>query len=160
MTDNKQWDIGAAGAVVQHGRVLLVRATYGVAKGRWMLPGGYARHDERLDQAAAREVREETGIEAKVVDIIALRTRYTEQGGAVFVLFRMRPSGGEPLPDGAEVDRAGYFSTAEIEAMGDEVMALSHHVALAALQRGDGLRADVEFPLNDEAYRAFLVKQE
>ena len=59
MADTQQWDVGAAGAVVKEGRVLMVRATYGQARGRWLLPGGYARHDERLDQIAVREVKEE-----------------------------------------------------------------------------------------------------
>ena len=50
MTDAKRWRVGAAGAVVHQRRVLMVRSTYGEGKGRWVLPGGYAIHDERLDQ--------------------------------------------------------------------------------------------------------------
>jgi ADP-ribose pyrophosphatase YjhB (NUDIX family) len=161
MPEDKRWDVGAAGAVVDGGRVLLVRATYGGARGRWLLPGGYANHDERLDQAAVREVNEETGVEAEVIDIIGLRSRYTEQGGAVFVLFRMRPRAGEPRPDGVEVDGAAYFTAAEIEAMGDdEIMALARNAARAALAGAPGLLEDVDFPLAGEAYRAFLVREQ
>lgn len=97
--DERQWRVGADGAVVHQGRVLLVRHVYGDKKGRWALPGGYATHDERLDQTIVREVREETGVEAEVVDVIGLRTRYMERGGAVFVLFRLQPLSGQPLPD-------------------------------------------------------------
>jgi ADP-ribose pyrophosphatase YjhB (NUDIX family) len=159
MSEGKVWDVGAAGAVVQDDRVLMVRATYGGARGRWLLPGGYANHDERLDQAAEREVREETGVEAKVTDIIGLRTRYTEQGGAVFVLFRMRPVAGDPAPDGVEVDRVAYFSAAEVQAMADdEIMALARNAALAALSETEGLPEDEHFPLAGDAYRAFLVR--
>lgn len=161
MRDDKQWDVGAAGAVVQGNRVLMVRAMYGKARGRWLLPGGYANHEERLDQTAVREVWEETGVAAEVVDVIGLRTRYTERGGAVFVLFRMRPLSGEPLPDGVEVDQATYFSAAEIEALGDEEMiALSRNAALAALGGGSGLPEDVHFALRNETYNAYLVKRE
>ncbi len=158
---SRQWDVGAAGAVIHQGRVLMVRQTYGVGKGRWSLPGGYATHDERLDQTVVREVREETGIGAEVVDVIGVRTRYTERGGAVFVLFRMRACSGEPVPDGREVDRVAYFSAAEIEATdGDEFLALSRNAAMAALSGGEGLPEDENFPLKSEAYRAFLVKWE
>lgn len=161
MLDDKQWDVGAAGAVVQENQVLMVRATYGGARGRWLLPGGYASHEERLDQTAVREVWEETGVVAEVVDVIGLRTRYTERGGAVFVLFRMRPLSGEPLPDGVEVDQATYFSAAEIGALDDEEMiALARNAALAALSEGAGLPEDVRFPLRDETYNAYLVKRE
>jgi 8-oxo-dGTP diphosphatase len=161
MADSKRWVVGAAGAVVHGGRVLLVRHTYGEKKGRWALPGGHAAHDERLDQTAVREVQEETGVSAEVVDVIGLRTRYTERGGAVFVLFRMRPLSGEPLPDGVEVDRAAYFSAAELAAMGDdEILAVARNGISATLHGGDGLVEDERFPAKGETYRAFLVKWE
>ena len=53
------WDVGATGVVVHDGRVLMARHTHGNKTGQWALPGGYARHDERLDQTAGREAREE-----------------------------------------------------------------------------------------------------
>jgi 8-oxo-dGTP diphosphatase len=159
MADRKQWRVGAAAAVVHQGRVLMVRHTYGEKKGRWALPGGYATHDERLDQTAVREVREETGLAAEVVDVIGLRTRYTEHGGAVFVLFRLRPVSGQPAPDGVEVDRTAWFSAAEVEAMDDvEILPVAHNAALAALNRGNGLPEDKYLPARDETYRGFLLK--
>jgi 8-oxo-dGTP diphosphatase len=159
MADGKEWRVGAAGAVVHQGRVLMVRHTYGEKKGRWALPGGYATHDERLDQTAVREVREETGLAAEVVDVIGLRTRYTEHGGAVFVLFRLRPVSGQPAPDGVEVDRTAWFSAADVEAMDDaKILPVAHNAALAALNGSAGLPEDERFPERDETYRGFLLK--
>jgi 8-oxo-dGTP diphosphatase len=57
----------SAGAIVEHeGRLLMVRH---VRPGRydfWVAPGGGVEGDERLEEAAAREVREETGLEVEV----------------------------------------------------------------------------------------------
>jgi ADP-ribose pyrophosphatase YjhB (NUDIX family) len=157
-TDGRRWRIGASGAVVHGGQVLLVRHTYGEKERLWALPGGYAIHDERLDQTAVREIREETGLEVEVMDVIGLRTWHTERGGAVFVLFRMRFLGGQPAPDGTEVDRVGWFSGADIAALSDdELMPVARNAALAALEGGPGLPEDVHLPGRDESYRSFLV---
>ncbi len=106
---SKHWDVGATGAVVHAGKVLYVRRNYEPHKGTWTLPGGHVEHTETLDEAVIRELREETGIEVRVVGVVGVRTRWGEAGGAVLVIFRCELVTGEPHADNYEISAAEFF---------------------------------------------------
>jgi len=73
--DNEQcslcgrWDnrpIGVDTVVVKDGRVLMLKRSTNPDAGMYALPGGYLDRGESAEQAALREVKEETGIEARI----------------------------------------------------------------------------------------------
>lgn len=110
------YSIGVGALVQRDGRLLLVRRAQEPGKGYWTNPGGYAEQLEQIQETVRREVLEETGIDAAVTGVAALR----DQPRAVhnlYVAFAMTYVGGEPEPDGVEVDAAGFYSLEEMETM-------------------------------------------
>ena len=60
--------LAASVAVLREGRVLLARRAKAPGAGRFSLPGGLVEPGETLAEAALRELAEETGVAARIVD--------------------------------------------------------------------------------------------
>ena len=73
------------GIVEMDGKVLLVRHTYGTAKDRVLLPGGFVMEGELPTMAAERELAEETGVVAKAKSVMAVQCK-PDQWCIVFVM--------------------------------------------------------------------------
>lgn len=84
-----------------------------------MLPGGVVESGETMDVTVVREVREETGIEARPLGIIGVNSIVYDGETHTYVFWLMEPVSGDPLADGYEVDHCCYLSFDEIDARGD-----------------------------------------
>jgi 8-oxo-dGTP pyrophosphatase MutT (NUDIX family) len=99
--------LGASAVIFDaDGRVLLARHSYG--RRGWELPGGGRQHNESLDQAVVREVREELGVEAHTAQ---LRGVYYEPGYDQhhFAFLCRLADGPNPKPSSAEITEWGYW---------------------------------------------------
>ncbi len=130
---NTGYNLGVGGAVVKDGRLLLVRRASRRGRGSWQIPGGFVEQDETMELAVVREVEEEAGVTATVQGVLGIRNRYDEEGGnSTYVVMLLSPQSGEPTPDMTEVDRAEYFSLAEIQAL-EQIAPINIEVAKRAL---------------------------
>src|SRR5579863_9741609 len=72
--------IGVGGIVIHRNRVLLIRRKREPLKGEWSIPGGLVELGEELAQAARRELKEETGLDVKPLEILAVFDRIMRDG--------------------------------------------------------------------------------
>jgi 8-oxo-dGTP diphosphatase len=108
----------AGGAVVElraEGPFLAMIATRN--RSRWGLPKGAALERETREEAAVREVREETGLRAEVVEPLET-IEYFFRAGDVLIhkfvdFFLMAYRGGDLQPQLEEVDDAAWFPLQE-----------------------------------------------
>ena len=72
--------VGVGAAIVDDGRVLLVKRGHPPLQGEWSLPGGAVEVGETLSAAIQREVLEETGLVVEVGPIVEVLDRIHTDG--------------------------------------------------------------------------------
>ncbi len=85
---NRSLPRGAAKvAIVEKGRVLMVRAGRGITKGIWNLPGGFIGYGEHPSQSARREVKEELGIRVGLTRLLGIYSETFVRTGGYMISF-------------------------------------------------------------------------
>ncbi|GAC1621176.1 MAG: NUDIX hydrolase [Candidatus Acidiferrum sp.] len=67
--------IGVGGVLIHEGRALLIRRGGEPLRGEWSIPGGTLELGETLAEGVARELKEETGISVRVLELIEVFDR-------------------------------------------------------------------------------------
>jgi 8-oxo-dGTP diphosphatase len=117
--------LAAYGVIRREDRVLLCRVSAGnLGAGLWTLPGGGMEFGESPEEAAMREVEEETGYAARITGVPSIHSdtgSWPFSAGPVSYhtirfIYPMEITGGAERPEvGGSTDEFGWFAPAEIE---------------------------------------------
>jgi len=99
----------AAVMLVQAGRVLLVKRGVEPQKGRWGLPAGFQELDETPEQAARREMHEETGLMPGKLQLFDLAFNNHNPHKPVNVAIFMAQEAEGALQPGDDVAEVNFF---------------------------------------------------
>ena len=101
----------AATALVldDHGRLLLGRRAVQPARGQWCLPGGFIELGETMEQAALRELEEETGLVGRVESFVGVFAQPSRMYGGVIIFgYRVSVVNGQPAA-ADDMQELGWF---------------------------------------------------
>jgi 8-oxo-dGTP diphosphatase len=70
--------VGVGGVVIEKGRALLIRRGSEPLLGQWSIPGGTLELGESLEHGVVRELKEETGLTVRIVEMIEVFDRIYE----------------------------------------------------------------------------------
>lgn len=124
-----------------NGKILLVRHTYGAAKGRILLPGGYVAENELPTAAAEREIFEGTGFKTTAKSLMTMQFK-SDQWCAVFVMDYIS---GTPRSDGYENSEV-LLLTAEEAVKRNDITNMSRKILTAYMNEYSELRKSEYVP--------------
>jgi 8-oxo-dGTP diphosphatase len=112
--------------VIRDGRAMLSRRAIDPARGSWDVPGGFCDPFEHPEETARRELREETGLEITLGDLLGI---FIDVYGATgrstlnFCYLATIPQGAEPVPDD-DIDAIEWFAPDDLPSL--ERLAFRH----------------------------------
>lgn len=100
----------AGGFIVEDNKILLVKRKYPPREGYWSFPAGFMEWGESPANCAAREVKEETGLDVEVVSSFKVYSGSDDpRTRAVLILYLVKPVGGT-LKAGDDAIELKFFS--------------------------------------------------
>lgn len=89
--------IRAAAILIENNRMLIVKQEV-TATRHWSLPGGHLEFGETLEQCLKRELKEETGLDIKVIELIYITDRIKGRDHVVHMSFLIERINKDILP--------------------------------------------------------------
>lgn len=98
--------VAAAVVLAKEDKLVLVQRGVEPAMGRWAFPSGYVDRGEVVEEAAVREVKEETGLDAHLHGLVGL---YSGNGSPVILAVFSGQATGGPLRAGHDARDVALF---------------------------------------------------
>ena len=146
-------DLGVATRGLHNGRILLVKEASGRHKGCWGLPKGRVEPNESPEEAALRELHEETGFTGIIGGLVGVRTALHGNYPAVFLCFDVR-LGTQTGDHDDEISEIGWFSLRELNGL-RWVSETMHQLALDAFTQPVVLPAQAGLTPRTSAYAVY-----
>lgn len=104
--------------ITDDGKVVLVKRSFDPYKDHWALPGGIVEYGETVEDAVAREAKEETGFYIKIEKLVGVYSdpKRDPRGHFVSVCFLSKIVGGE-LKTSEETKDVRLFSKDELKSL-------------------------------------------
>ena len=100
--------------LVEHNnKLVLIKRSFEPAMGKWCFPSGYVNKGEKVEKAAIREVKEETGLDIIIKEFIGLYS--SDDNPVIIAAFSAKSIGGK-LYSGFETDAVDLI---EIDSLSD-----------------------------------------
>jgi 8-oxo-dGTP diphosphatase len=111
--------VGVGGVIIANGRALLIKRGSPPLEGHWSIPGGLLEIGETLLEGVRRELREETAVEVRPLELIEVFERIELDGDGkaryhyVVLDYLCEATGGEPRA-GSDVTHVAWARPEEL----------------------------------------------
>tara|TARA_B100000131_G_scaffold18345_2_gene18280 strand:+ start:2208 stop:2708 length:501 start_codon:yes stop_codon:yes gene_type:complete len=96
---------------IKKNEILLVKRAFAPAKGEWSLPGGFIELGETPEDAAKRELKEETNLNGEVVKLLGHCSHFNSIFGDILLIgMEVEIKNWDNLIPGDDADEAGFFN--------------------------------------------------
>lgn len=99
---------------MKDGKIVMIKRGRAPAKGKWSFPSGFIELGETPEEAALRELKEESGVTGKILGLIGAYYEDSEvYGDLLVIMYLVKATGGEIRAGDDAVD-ARLFSKEEV----------------------------------------------
>ena len=99
------------GVILENDEILLIKRKGEPFKGKWALPGGFVEYNEKVEDAVIREIKEETGLNAEIKELLGVYSdpKRDPRGHTVSIVFLLDIINGE-IKCGDDACNAKFFN--------------------------------------------------